>query len=57
MLHAKFQDHRTSGPGEEDSQRFFYLILALRPSWSIDLDHLYTLLFPLPREAPHKIWL
>ena len=22
MLHAKFQDHRTSGSGEEDVQRF-----------------------------------
>ena len=22
MLHAKFQDHRTSGSGEEDFQRF-----------------------------------
>ena len=22
MLHAKFQDHRTSGSGEEDSYRF-----------------------------------
>ena len=22
MLHAKFQDHRTSGPGEEDLLRF-----------------------------------
>ena len=23
MLHAKFQDHRSSGSGEEDFQRFF----------------------------------
>ena len=23
MLHAKFQDHRTSGSGEEDFQSFF----------------------------------
>ena len=23
MLQAKFQDHRTSGSGEEDFQRFF----------------------------------
>ena len=22
MIHAKFQDHRTSGSGEEDFQRF-----------------------------------
>ena len=53
MLHAKFQDHRTSGSGED----FFkvFTIRAWRPSWSCDLDHLYKLLFPLPKEAPHKI--
>ena len=26
-------------------------------SSSCDLDHLYKLSFPLPKEAPHKIWL
>ena len=35
----------------------FYHIWAWRPSWSCDLDHLYKLSFPLPKEAPHKIWL
>ena len=25
MLQAKFQDHRTSGSGEEDFQRFLYM--------------------------------
>ena len=37
----------------------FYHIWVWRPSWSCDLDHLYKLLFPLPKEAPHKIklWL
>ena len=25
------------------------------PSWSCDLDHLYKLSFPLPKEAPHEI--
>ena len=24
MLHAKFQDHRASGSGEEDFQRFYH---------------------------------
>ena len=43
MLHAKFQDHKTSGSGEED--------------FSCDLDHLYKPAFPIPKEAPHKIWL
>ena len=56
MLHAKFQDHRTSGSGEEIFKGFYY-IWAWRPSWSFDLDHLYKLSFPLPKEAPHKIWL
>ena len=36
-----------------------YHIWAWRPSWSCDLDHLYTLSFPHPKEVPHKIrhWL
>ena len=25
MLHAKFQDHRTSGSGEEDFKGFYYI--------------------------------
>ena len=55
MLHAKFQDHRTSGSGEEDFLRFLPF-MGMGPSWSCDLDHLYKLSFPLPKEAPHKIW-
>ena len=35
----------------------FYHIWTWRPPWSSDLDHLYKLSFPLPKEAPHKIWL
>ena len=34
MLHAKFQDHRTSGSGEEDFKGFNH-ILAWWPSWSM----------------------
>ena len=56
MLHAKFQDHKISGSGEEDFKGFYH-IWAWRPSLSCDLDHLYKLSFPLPKEAPHKIWL
>ena len=52
MLHAKFQDHRTSSSGLD-----FYHVWAWRPSRSCDLDNLYKLLFPLPKEAPHEIWL
>ena len=58
MLHAKFQDHRTSGSGEENFFKVF-TILAWWPSWSCDLYHLYKLSFQLPRETPetpHKIW-
>ena len=47
MLHAKFQDHRISGSGEEDF-RGIYHIWAWRPSWSCDLDHLYKLSPPPP---------
>ena len=57
MIHAKFQDHRTSGSREEDFLKSFYHIWALQPSWSSNLDHLYNLSSPLPKEAPHKIWL
>ena len=45
MLHAKFQDHKTSGSGEEDFNGFSH-IWAWRPSWSFDLNHLYKLSFP-----------
>ena len=40
MLHAKFQDHRTSGSGEEDFLRFLPY-MGVGPSWSCDLDYLY----------------
>ena len=56
MLHAKFQDHRTYGSGEEDFLKVFYHMWAWRPSWSYDLDHLCKLSFFLPNEAPLKIW-
>ena len=32
----------------------FYHIWAWQPSWSCDLDHLYKLLFPLPKKAPNE---
>ena len=49
MLHAKFQDHRTTG-----SEEGFYHIWVWRPSWSSDLEHSYKLSFPDPKEAPLK---
>ena len=35
----------------------FYHIWAWWPSWSCDLDFLYTHWFPLPIDASYKIWL
>ena len=26
-------------------------------SWSCDLDHLYKISFPLPKDAPYEVWL
>ena len=50
MLHAKFQDHRTSGSGAEDFYfKGFVHIWAWRPSRSCDLDHKYKLSFPFPK--------
>ena len=51
MLHAKFQDHRTSSSREEAFERFFYHIWASRQyySWSCDLDHLINFCFLFPR--------
>ena len=56
MLHNKFHENRYTGSGEEIFKGFYH-IWAWLPSWSCDLEHLYKLLFPLPKEAPHKIWL
>ena len=35
----------------------FYHIWAWRPSWSYELDYLYTYWIPHPIDASHKIWL
>ena len=53
MLHAKFQDHRTSSSGEDF--KGFYHIWAARPSLSCDLYLLYRRSLSLPKEAPHEI--
>ena len=42
MLHAKFQDHRTFGSGEEIFKGFYH-IWVWQPSWSCDLENLYTM--------------
>ena len=49
MLHAKFQNHTLL------VQEKIFIKVSGRPSWSCDLDHLYKLLFPLPKTAvTHK---
>ena len=40
ILHAKFQDHRTSGSGEDFSRFLPYIGMAAKISWSCDPDHL-----------------
>ena len=35
----------------------FYHIWAWQPSWSCDPDVANKISFPLPKDAPHKIWL
>ena len=57
MLHTKFRENRLTGSGEEDFFKGFYHIWAWQPSWSCDPDAANKLSFPLPKEAPHKIWL
>ena len=57
MLHTKFRENRPAGSGEKDFLKGFYHIGAWRPSWSCDPDAANNLSYPLPKEAPHKIWL
>ena len=55
MLHAKFQDPRTFGSGEEEFYRFLH-IWGWQPSWS-SMTIFTKFMFNLPMKAPHKIWL
>ena len=58
MLHAKFQDHLASGSEEKDVYYNKKCFTICWPGGHIDhdLDRLYKLSFPLPKEAPHGIW-
>ena len=55
MVHAKFQDHQTSGSEEEDFKWFCYHIWAWRPSVSCDQDHFYKFMSPFPRKLHIKV--
>ena len=57
MLHTKFRENPPAGSGEVVFLKGFYHIWAWRPSWSHDPDAANNHSFPLPKEAPHKIWL
>ena len=57
MLHSKFRENRPAGSGEEYFLKCFYHIWAWQPSWSCDPDAANKILFSLPKEASHKIWL
>ena len=50
-FHAKFGSDRHS------SLKGFTIYGRWRPSWSCGPDAADKLSFPLPKEAPHKIWL
>ena len=54
MLHAKFRGNRPSGSGEEDFGRVFTIYGR---GGHLGHDAAKKLSFPLPKEAPHKIWL
>ena len=50
MLHAKFQNHRPSGSGEED----FFKVFAIY-SYGGHLGHVTW--FPLSKDSRYKVWL
>ena len=56
MLHTKFRENLPAGSGE-DFLRVFTIYGAWQSFWSCDPDATNKLSFPLPKEAPHKIWL
>ena len=51
MLHTKFRENWPAGSGEEDFLRVFTIYDSCDP------DAANKISFPLPKEAPHKIWL
>ena len=55
MHHAKFQNHRPSGSGEEDFLKVFAINSHGGHLGHVTFDHLYKLSFPLPKDAPHEV--
>ena len=54
MLQAMFQDHRTSGSGEEDFQRFLPYMGMGGPSWSCDQHQASDFHFLVPESFNTK---
>ena len=54
MLNAKLSDTRTISSVREDVGGFYHK-WAWRPTRLCDLDHLYKLSFPFPKDAPYEI--
>ena len=56
MLHAKFQDNRISGSGEDFLKVF--TLYGHGGHLGHETKMIFTeLMFPFPKKAPHKIWL
>ena len=58
MLHASFVEIGPPGPENENKiLKGFNHIWAWQPSWSCDLDNVYTNWVSLPTDVSNKIWL
>ena len=57
MLHAEFQDHRTSGSREEESLNVFTIYGRGGHLGQVTLTIYTNFGLSLPKEAPNKIWL
>ena len=56
-FHIKFCRNRLAGSREEDFLKGFYHIWALDHLGHVTQSAVNKLFSPLPKEAPHKIWL
>ena len=57
MLHTKFRGNRSAGSGEKDFWRVFTIYGRGGHLGHVTQMPRYKLSFPLPKEAPPKIWL
>ena len=57
MLHTRFRENRPAGSGEEDFLRVFTIYGHGGHLGHVTWTIYNKLSFPLPKEAPHKIWL